>query len=388
VKVLHVIPSISPELGGPSLVVISLVQALRDLGIEAEIVTTNDNAGALFDIPLNQKVDYKGVPIWFLPRFEPPLKEFIFSTALTGWLWQNLREYQLIHNHYLFSYAPTCAAVIARHFNLPYIIRPIGQLEPWALNQSQWKKKIYTFLIEHRNLQKASAIHCTSKREAEDVRHFGIQTPTITLPLGVKMPPYISQAKLKLRQQYNINPDVPIVLFLSRLHKKKRPDLLIESLSQLARKDYNFHLVLAGSGELDYLNYLKKLVSSLGLSDQTSFTGFVSGVEKDLVLQGSDLFVLPSFSENFGVAIAEAMAAGLPVVLTPGIQISEEVAAADAGLVVEGEVEPLASAIAQLLTSVDLREKMGQKGKQLVRDRYSWEGIAQELIKHYSAIIK
>ncbi|MBD2099616.1 glycosyltransferase [Leptolyngbya sp. FACHB-261] len=387
-KVLHVIPSISPLLGGPSRVVLELVRSLRGQGVEAEIVTTNDHGPDLLDVPLAQRIEYEQVPIWFFSPLSPRLKEFIISPGLTRWLWQNLRNYDLVESHYLFSYAPTCAGIIARRQRIPYTVRTMGQLTSWALAQSQLKKQIYTALIERHNLNCAAAIHCTSEGEAQDVRRLGIRSPTITVPLGVDPTQPIPEAKQQLRQRYGIDQQTPIVLFLSRLHHKKRPDLLLQALAQLAQKNYDFHLILAGSGETSYLEYLEKMVRELDLVKRTTLPGFVAGPEKDLVLQGSDLFVLPSFSENFGVAIAEAMSAGLPVIVTPGIQISPAIAEAEAGLVVDGNLEQLVPALAQLLSSAALREKLGENGKQLVQNEYSWQTIAHDLAEIYTKIVE
>lgn len=385
-KVLHVIPSVNPALGGPTQVVLSLVKALRATGVDAEIATTNDNGSKLLDVPLNQRIEYKGVPIWFFPRFAHPMKEFIFSAELTRWLWQHVPDYDLINTHYLFSYASTCAGAIARWQQVPYIVRTLGQLTPWALAQSRLKKQIYASLIERHNLNRAAAIHCTSVGEAEDVQKFGIKTPTITLPLGVEQTIALPEAKQKLREVYGLAPKTPIVLFLSRLHYKKRPELLLRSLSHLATQGKDFHLILAGSGEPSYLSELKNLVSSLGLTARTSFPGFAIGQDKQLLLQGADIFVLPSFSENFGVAVAEAMGNGLPVIVTPDVQIAPEIAAASAGLVVSGQERAFSEAIAQLLASPDLRYQLGENGKRLVSRRYCWRAIARKLACVYTAI--
>lgn len=387
-KVLHVIPSVSPALGGPSQVVLNLVKALRQWDCDAEIVTTNHDGPSILDVPLNQRIEYEQVPIWFLPRCEPPMKEFIFSTALTGWLWQHIRNYDLIETHYLFSYASTCAGAFARWYRVPYIVRTIGQLSGWALAQSRWKKQIYTFLVERHNLNCAAAIHCTSDGEAKDVRHFGIQTPTIALPLGVEPPIIDLQAKQKLRDAYGISPQTPIVLFFSRLHYKKRPDLLLLALKKLAQQNYDFHLILAGTGEREYITYLTNLVSSLGLLHCTSIPGFVMGQDKALLLAGSDMFVLPSFSENFGVAVAEAMSYGLPVIVTPGVQIAPEICLMATGLVVEAKVDALSNAIARLLSCPNFRRQLGDNGKQLAARQYSWNAIASSLISAYTAIIQ
>jgi glycosyltransferase involved in cell wall biosynthesis len=146
------------------------------------------------------------------------------------------------------------------------------------------------------------------------------------------------------------------------------------------------HLILAGSGEEQYLENLTYLVDSLGLTSRVTFTGFVAGPDKALLLQGADLFVLPSYAENFGVAVAEAMAAGLPVVVTPGVQISPEIAAYQAGLVVEGEVDTWVTAILNLLRSPEALLSLGENGKQLAKERYGWEAIAQTLTHIYESV--
>lgn len=387
-KVLHVIPSLSPALGGPTQVALNLVRALNQCGLSAEIVTTNDDGPALLDVPLGERVMYQEAPVWFLPRFSPPLKEFIFSPAITRWLWRHIRDYDILDNHYLFSYAPSCAATIARWQQVPYTVRTMGQLSPWALAQSQRKKQIYLRLIERRNLQRAAAIHCTSEGEAQDVRNFGLNNPLITLPLGVQPPTDRPTARQELHDTYQVPLERPIVLFLSRLHYKKRPDLLLQALAELTQQGHDFHAILAGSGTAEYETYLQDLIGSLNLTDRVSLPGLVIGAAKEILLQGSDLFVLPSFSENFGIAVAEALAAGLPVVLTPGVQIAPEIAAANAGIVVEGELAPLRDAIAQLLKSPELRQSLGQNGRDLVAERYSWSAIARQLTFAYELAIK
>jgi glycosyltransferase involved in cell wall biosynthesis len=387
-KVLHVIPSISPSLGGPTQVGLNLVKALRDSGVDAEIVTTNHNCSTSLDVPLNQRVEYEQVPIWFLPYFRPPMKEFIFSTALTKWLWQNIHNYDILDNYYLFSYASTCAATLARWRNIPYTIRIQGQLTPWALNQAKLKKQLYSQLIERRNLNHAATIHCTSSSEAEDVQRFGIKNSKIViLPLGVKKNQKISQAKLKLHSLYGISSHTPVILFLSRLRYNKRPDLLIQALGRINATGTDFHLIVAGDGELKYISYLEQLVTTLNLNSRISFVGFVEGNVKNILLQGADLFVLPSRSENFSLAIAEAMAAGLPVIVTEQVQIMPEIIAANAGLVVRGEIDDLAQAICQLLNSPMRRQELGENGRRLANSRYSWDAIANNLMSAYAEII-
>ncbi|MGL5836555.1 MAG: glycosyltransferase [Waterburya sp.] len=385
-KVLHVIPSLSPALGGPTQVALKIVRAIRHQGIDAEIVTTNHDHDNNLDLTLNQLIEYEGVPVWFLP-VDYALKEYLFSAALTRWLWQRISNYDLLDNHYLFSYVPTCAAAIARHQKIPYTVRTQGQLTPWALKQSPIKKQLYTSLIERRNLEQAAAIHCTTLQEEQDLRNFGIKTPAITLPLGVQLETPIANAKSKLRQLYQLPGDCLIVLFLSRLHPKKRPDLLIDAFQQVASQHSNSHLLMAGSGETDYLAYLQQLGTQKQLGNRITFTGLITGHKKNILLQGADIFALPSYSENFGIAVAEAMASGLPVIVTPGVQIAPEISTAQGGIIVNDRAE-LITALTQLLESPRMRSHLSQNAMELAKNQYNWDSIAGQLIAAYGVITK
>lgn len=385
-KVLHVLPSLSYKLGGPTQAALNIVRGLRSLEIDAEIATTNDDEAELLNVPVGQRIDYEGVPAWFFPRLAR-LKAFIPSIGLTQWMVSRLGEYDIVHNHYLFCYSTTVGAKLAHYYKIPYISRTIGQLTPWALQQSRLKKQVYSRLIERSTLNRAAAIHCTTSAEAEDARRFGISAPALVLPLGVNPTATTTNAAAKLRDRYNLPSDCTIVLFLSRLHEKKRPDFLLRAFSQLAPKSHGYHLLLAGSGDADYCDRLKALASNLDVANSVTFTGFVTGSDKDLLLQGSNLFALPSYSENFGIAVAEALAAGLPVVITPDVQIAPDISAAQAGLVVSDNLEAWSKALSYLLCSPDLRTQLGHNGRRLAATKYNWPTIAQKLSQSYTEIL-
>ncbi|MBI4783103.1 MAG: glycosyltransferase [Oscillatoriophycideae cyanobacterium NC_groundwater_1537_Pr4_S-0.65um_50_18] len=386
-KVLHIIPSISPVRGGPSRAVLEMVQALRHHGADATIVTTNDDGVALLDVPLREWTDYQGVPVQFFDRFSPKMnsiREFAFSSSLTFWLWQHLHEYDLLHIHAIFSYPSTVAMAIARQKQIPYIVRPLGQLCHWSLQQGQVKKQVYLNSIERENLQRAHALHFTSLAEQEEAAQVGLSAPSFVLPHGLRPPQLIPDARQKLHQQLGSPIEQPIILFLSRLHPKKGLPYLFSALS-VCQTPLTF--VLAGSGTAEHEAEVAEQVRSAGIDSCTHRVGQVAGKFKDLLLQGSDLFALTSHSENFGIAVLEALAAGTPVLTTPGVALSPLVAQERLGWVVELDSQAISQTLQTFLQHPETAEGMGDRARQIVCDRYSWEAVTSSLLEKYQAIL-
>lgn len=387
-KVLHVIPSLGLVRGGPSQVALEIVEALRDGGVEAEIVTTNDNGPDLLNVPLGQRTEYKQVPTLFFPRFSPqikPIREFAFSSDLTAWLWQHIVEYDLVHIHALFSYPCTVAMAIARVKRIFYIVRPLGQLCEWSLQQSAMKKQIYLTLIERANLNHSQALHFTSEQEQQEASKLGMKSPSFILPHGLSIPAPRSDAHYKLRQLLKVPLEEPVILFMSRLHAKKGLDYLIAALGKLAHQRFTF--VLAGSGSPEYEAEISDLLLSAGIRDRTHRSGFVTDEMKDIFLQGADIFTLTSHSENFGVVVLEALAVGLPVLVTPGVALASVVQQYQLGYVVELDVAAIVSGLQCWLNNPQQAKKMGDRARQLIFERYTWDRITSRLIEVYTAIL-
>ncbi|MBD2175907.1 glycosyltransferase [Pseudanabaena sp. FACHB-1998] len=396
-KVLHVIPSIAAVRGGPSQAIIEMVRALRSQGIDAEIATTNDNGKELLDVPLYQLTDqleeYAKVPIRFFPRFSPDInavREFAFSGALTSWLWQHIKDYDLVHVHAIFSYASTIAMAIARLKGVPYINRPLGQLCEWSLQQSKQRKQIYLNIIERSNLLQSKCLHFTAEQERIEFTQLGLNIDNFVLPHGVHIPDLIPNAQEKLHQILQIPSHIPVILFMSRLHPKKGLEYLIPALGKL--KEHSFALAIAGSGDRDYVHQIKVLLETHGISDRTHLLGFVKGETKYLYLQGADLFALTSHSENFGIAAIEALAAGTPVLITDGVAIAPMVKEQAIGYVTQLDIQAIATTLQiffQNFEQSSTQQRINrQKIRKIISENYSWESISAQLATIYQDTIR
>ncbi|WP_309738670.1 glycosyltransferase [Chamaesiphon sp. OTE_20_metabat_361] len=388
-KILHVIPSVSPVRGGTSRAVLDMVRALRDSGIDAEIATTNDDGNDLLDVPLGTLTRYDGIPTYFFPRFSPPLnalREFAFSGAFTTWLFRHIAKYDSIHVHAIFSYTSTVTMAISRLRGVPYLVTPHGMLCQWSLDRGGRKKQIYLKSIERANLDRAGAIHLTCEQERDDFMALNLKAETFVLPLGLtEIPAKIPDAANLLRQNLNCPADEPIILFLARLHYKKGLDYLIPALGKLRERRFTF--VLAGSGTPEYEAEIQSLLRTAGIEDRTRMVGFIEGTQKDLLLQGADLFVLTSHSENFGIAVLEALVVGTPVLLTPGVGLSTVVRERELGYVADLNIEAITEALDRYLTEPNRAQQMGIHARKFTIENYNWDKIATDLVRVYEAIV-
>ena len=356
-RVLHVIPSVSERSGGPGLAIVPMCRALQAQGIEVVLVTTEGS----------QNVD---VPAIF---FESQLGEFKYSRPLATWLDSNANHFDAAHIHAVFNHACVTAARACRKANVPYVIRPLGTLDPWSMKQKPVRKRVFWSLAGKAMLSGAAAVHYTS--EAEKAATEGL----LGLNHGKVIPLGIEQVALSTN---GVTTD-RYALVLSRLHSKKGLDVLIDAFLELARQPQftNWRLILAGDGPEEYA--LKQKAASA--SGRIVFTGWIDGERKEAMLRGASLLVLPSYQENFGLCVMEALSRSVPVLVSPHVNLAAEIAAANAGWIAAVEKDALAAALAEALGDQDELSKRGRAGKVLAQ-RYSWERIAGSLITLYREI--
>ena len=379
-KVLHVIPSVGPKRGGPSVAAPAMCRALASYGVACDLVATNDDGNGILKVPVGEWTTHAGARMLFFRRRGnalPAIREFQIGAGFAGWFSSNGRNYDLIHVHALFSYLSTMAMCLARRAEIPYVLRPLGQLETYSLRRRALKKQLFLRLWDGANIRGAAAIHLTSQREL-DVSWIPGPAARWVVPLGVNLPPASAAP--------GPEPRPPQILFLSRWHAKKRIGILIEALAML--KDQPWHLTLAGAGDSGPAKTIMDDLDRAGIAERTSLPGFLAGEAKSSALRAADLFVLPSASENFGIAVAEALAAGVPVVITRHVALAPEVEAAAAGWICGDSSAELTAALRSALRDPDERRQRGENARKLAEESFSWESAACKLASLYRTVLK
>ena len=305
-KVLHVIPSVAPRYGGPSQAIIELCRGLQDEGIEAEICTTDADGSARLPVELGIPVCYQGARCHFFRRDWS--EAFKFSQSMRRWLDKNIARYDIVHIHAVFAHATCAAARACRRAGIPYIVRPLGTLEPWSMRQKPVRKQIGWRLLFRRVLRQAAAVHYTTEQERT------LTEDSLGLHNGVVVPNGIDESLLEVqstgqfRKSHDIPADAPVLLTLSRLHPKKGLDLLLKAFVDLKTQGRlaKWHLVIAGDGAPDYVSRLHEVARHTPAERFVHWTGWLEGESKIEAMAEADLFVLSSFQENFGIGAVEA----------------------------------------------------------------------------------
>ena len=375
--ILSVTDSLSERAGGLSHATLNLALSTsqklpaHDLTILAQQDSTEvDNR--LESLPSNlsiQKVECFRNPIF---PYSPKLYESICCL-----------QPDLIHLRGLWRQSSfVCRYWKIKHPNSRLVVQPAGMLEPWARNRNSLSKKVYYRLFESLLFDCCDAIHATSASEAENLISVGLSPEKVFLiEEGINMP---CPTKL-LNSKSNQDADKKQLLFLSRLHPKKGIELLLTSLSLL--RPQNWTCVIAGMGSRAYENDLVKRVKLLGLEDIVSFKGPVYGEEKDAIFQQSHAFILPTYSENFGIAIAEAMSWGLPVITTTGTPWSALRNPA-LGWYVNPNVNDISFALHSLFQKSQLElTDMGTKCRNYVQSNFSWDTIGVKMAHQYTKML-
>lgn len=385
-RVLHVTASYLPAVryGGTIVSTHGLCKALAARGHDVHVFTTSVDGPHDSDVPHDAVVDVEGVKVrYFRSRH---FRRMYYSPPLARALAREVGGFQLVHTHAVFVWPMSAAARAARRAGVPYVMSPRGMIEKELIElRSSFRKALWISFIERRNLEQAAALHVTSARELAELEKFGFNLPlAFEIPNGVDLEWDGRPVPLSPRLEDLLN-GAPYILFLGRVSWKKGLDRLIRSLPFVTP---DLRLVIAGNDEEGLVPALKSQAASLDLRDRVMFAGAVGRQEKLGLFCNARLMVLPSYSENFGNVVVEAMGAGCPVVVTPEVGVAPMVEATGAGWVVSGAAAVLGERLSALASDAVLRRQMGERGRAAATQELSWDRIAERMERSYRAVLR
>jgi glycosyltransferase involved in cell wall biosynthesis len=376
-RVLHVIPSVAARYGGPSQAVVGYCRALEHAGIDTFIATTNADGPGVLDVPVGVPTRFDGLSAMF---FERRGEAFKFSAGLARWLAAGVGQFDVVHIHAVFSHPSLAAARACQRAGVPYVVRPLGSLDPWSLSQGAWKKRLLMQAAVKRMLRDAAAIHFTTDAERELAEPVSQGTRAVVIPPGIDRGTLAAPVPTSHQRE-------PIVVTLSRLDPKKNLESLIGSFHRLASDPArrSWRLVIAGEGAPEYRRHLVELASCGAAADRIEFAGWVSGADKLALLARAAIFALPSHQENFGIGLLEALACGTPAIVSNRVNLADEMHEAGAGWVASSDAE----------FECLLGERMDDTGASLVEAghaarafaaRFEWSRVAARLAELYTSL--
>lgn len=383
-KILHVIARMAARDGGPPKACFEMARAVARLGHDVSIFSTNMDGGGELDVPVGQPVLRDGVEHRYFPIGRP--RFWGTSWEMARALETKIPEVDVVHMHSLYFFHDWVVGRVCSRANVPYILRPHGTLDPYIYRRHRWRKAIVEHLFQNRVTRNAAALHFTTEEEGVLARPYGFGVPGVVIPNGLEVDEYESlPGRGGFRAGHPEIGEGPIVLFLGRLNFKKGLDILVPAFASILKQRPDARLVLAGPDD-GLRAQTEEWVHQHGLTSSVVFTGMVEGKDKLALLADSDLFVLPSYSENFGIAVIEAMASGLPVAVSDKVNIWREISAADAGWVTPVAIEPFEEAMMDALANPEAARRRGQNGRRMVAEKYQWPQIAHRLEQTYRSV--
>jgi len=356
-NVIHIVGSLDKGAGGPSRSVPQTCEQLAKIGVNITLITRPSSHPVTIATSQNLEV-----------KFLTFQKLMAFGRSISN------KEFDLIHLQHVWDPYLHIMAWWARRKNIPYIITPRGMLEPWILQQRPWKKKLGLFLYQRFDLKKAVRIHATCELEKNNIRTLGFNNPIQIIPNGIDL----SEVK-KVKTHYGTKK----MVFLSRIHPKKGIELLIDAWSTI--NTTGWVLEIAGNGEDSYINQLKKSAQDI---KNIKFVGAQFGDQKWGFLRSADIMVLPTYSENFGIVVAEALAVGVPVITTKGTPW-ENLKIKNCGWWIQLNLAELERTLnIAINTTTDILIQKGENGITLIKNKYDIKSVAKEIKELYTTILE
>jgi glycosyltransferase involved in cell wall biosynthesis len=384
-RVTHVISDLDPAAGGPPMVVSRLAAAQAAQGQDVHLLVYDTPAvNDQIDVDLRKIPGGDRLVLHRIP--EPSRLEWVLSTNARREMEQLASSSCVFHIHGMWDPILRAASQVARSSNRPYVLAPHGMLDPWALSEKSWKKKAALAMGYRAMVTRATALHAHSPYEAQCLREGGLNPRVEVIPNGVFMDEF--KPAPRPGSFYNAHPELqgqPYILFLARLHEVKGLDLLADAFASILTDLPTIRLVIAGP-DFGARASLIEQSKRLGIADRVHLIGPVYGHDKAVAYADAACFCLPSKHESFGMSVAEAMACGVPVVVTESCHFPD-VTRVGAGREVKRDAASIATALREVLSSPALRAGMARAGRELIMNTYTWERVAQRSAELYAELL-
>ncbi len=385
-RLLHIIPYMHPSAGGPPVVVDQWCAGLKQLGHDVEVITTDSYApreDAHWQTEMRSR--YR---ITVLKKIGP--RGFGYAKRMKETFAEKLSSVDLVHVHNIWGYGSLLAARGCKRRNVRFVVSSHGMLDPYSMGRKSWKKLLYGRIFEFPALRSAAGMIFTHSEEERLARQTCFNLPRgYVVPLGTDDPPFEDRQTLsqEFLRQFPLTAKGPRILFLSRLHEKKGLNLLIPAFQQIVRQHPTTQLVLVGPGDSTYIDHLQAQAKSLDILNSMHFTGPLHGREKWAALASANLYVLPSYQENFAIALVEALRIGTPVVCSQRVNLSSDLQQAGAATICDLTVNGVANAIIRLMLAPEDAQRQGKIGSALAEKKYTWKSSITTLVNAYRAIL-
>jgi glycosyltransferase involved in cell wall biosynthesis len=388
-RVLHVLPSVATRYGGPAVNVIGSALGTRAHGVESVVFAT-DMPGAPSkwtrrSVTPDELPDRAGeVDVHLFPTREP--RRLAYSPALRRGLAAAVPHFDLVHIYSLFLFPQFAGYRTAEKWRVPYIVTPCGALDPFLRRRGRLRKYLTDVLWQRRMLEGAAAIHVTTEDEKRLIRDVAPDVPRVLVPHGIDLAEFSELPDPSAFRRTRLHGHTgAVVMFLGRITFKKGIDLLIRAFREVAAVQPEALLAIVGPDDEGLRPRLERLVEELGLSRRVVFCGMVAARERLEALAAADVWVLSSHSENFGVAVLEALAASRCVVTSPAVNLAPMIEQAGAGVIVPQDESAIAQAVVDLLQAPERRAEFGTRAREFAR-RFDRDLVARELADAYWSI--
>jgi glycosyltransferase involved in cell wall biosynthesis len=383
IRILHVIASIAQRTGGPAKAVVDMAAAVAARGHAVSIYTTDREMSQAERADIG-KPAADGVERRVFRQNWP--QQFAASWDLGAALEEAIPKADVVHLHSLYLYHVWKAASVCRLAKVPYLLRPHGSLDPYLWRRHRLRKSLVELAFQNRVIRAAAALHWTAADEMRLAAPYTFGAPGVVVPNGLDMRGYatLPEPGAFFAAHPELAGTKPI-LFLSRINFKKGLDVLVPAFAKALAVDPALRLVIAGPDD-GYQKTAEGFAATAGVADKILWLGMLSGEAKKAAFVDCAAFALPSWSENFGIAIVEAMACKAPVIVSDRVNIWREIEGAGAGLVSPPDIDAVAAHILLLAGDRARATRMGEAGRRLVEERYDWAKIALDLERVYAKL--